>query len=53
MKEAVLTCTHNLRFEQNEEKNQHFSSENYLFFIAVKNCSIAVNYIGVFLLCNN
>ena len=30
--EAVLTCTHNLRFEQNEKENQHFLSENYFLF---------------------
>ena len=28
----VLTCTHNLFFEQKEEKHHNFSSENFIFY---------------------
>ena len=30
--EAVLMCTHNLGFEQKQEKYQNFSSENIHFY---------------------
>ena len=32
LNEAVLTCTHNLCFEQKYEKYYNFSSENYHFY---------------------
>ena len=37
--EAVLTCTHNLCFEQKQEKNQKISSKNYHFY----SCEILQN----------
>ena len=42
--EAVLTCTHNECFEQNQEKYQTFSNEIFSFFTAEK--KILVYYMG-------
>ena len=38
--EAVLTCTHNLCFEQKYEKYQIFSTENFQFLQLKKNLFI-------------
>ena len=39
--EAVLTCTHNLCFEQKLEKYQNFSTENFQFLKLKKSLYIA------------
>ena len=41
LSEAVPTCTHNLCFEQKQEKYHNFSSENYRFYSCEKSLYIA------------
>ena len=38
---SVLTCTHTLCFEQNQEKYQNFSAENFQFLKLKKSLYIA------------
>ena len=51
--EAVLTCTHDLCFEQKYEKYHNFSSKNYHFFTAIRNCCILLmfSYGSFFIFC--
>ena len=52
--EVVLTCTHNLCFEQKLEKSQHFSAENFQFFkknSIFKAKKMSVYYMGKFSQC--
>ena len=44
--QAVSTCTHNLCFEQKEEKYQTFSTE-IAIFTAVKNCTMLHRHVWI------
>ena len=46
LSEAVLMCTHNLRFEQKQEKYHNFSPENHHFY-TLKNWCISHRHVCI------